>query len=82
VGVSQAIQRTGPVFALLFGAWLTGQVGPNAVFLILAIPTALAIPIALALPAADVQSKKGRREKVSLARPKPIDVFFFCKVMA
>ncbi len=47
VGTSQAIQRAGPILALMGGGWLVTIVGPNAVFLILAIPTALAIPIAL-----------------------------------
>jgi MFS family permease len=47
IGVGQAIQRLGPIAALLFGAWLVGKVGPNSVFFVLAIPTALAIPLAM-----------------------------------
>ena len=50
VGVGRAVQRLGPIAALIIGAWLVGLVGPNTAFLILAIPTALAIPIALTLP--------------------------------
>ena len=76
VGVSQGIQRTGPVFALLCGAWLVSHVGPNAVFIIMAIPTALAIPIALTLPGS-IKPKTKYSNPVSLARPKPIDVIFF-----
>ena len=76
VGVSQAIQRTGPVFALFSGAWLVNYVGPNTVFLILAIPTALAIPLALTLPR-DIKPKTKYSNPVSFTRPKPIDVLFF-----
>jgi len=76
VGVSQAIQRTGPVFALFSGAWLVNYVGPNTVFLILAIPTALAIPLALTLPR-DIKPKTKCSNPVSFTRPKPIDVLFF-----
>jgi len=76
VGVSQAIQRTGPVFALFSGAWLVSYVGPNTVFLILAIPTALAIPLALTLPR-DIKPKTKYSNPVSFTRPKPIDVLFF-----
>ena len=76
VGVSQAIQRTGPVFALFSGAWLVSYVGPNTVFLILAIPTALAIPLALTLPR-DIKPNTKYSNPVSFTRPKPIDVLFF-----
>ncbi len=76
VGVGQAIQRIGPITALLFGAWLVGQVGPNMVFIILAIPTALAIPIALTLPGG-VSPKDKHRGPGLLTKPKPIDVLFF-----
>ena len=76
VGVSQAIQRTGPVFALFSGAWLVSYVGPNTVFLILAIPTALAIPLALTLPRS-IKPNTKYSNPVSFTRPKPIDVLFF-----
>jgi len=76
VGVGQAIQRIGPILALLCGAWLVGKSGPNNVFLLLAIPTALAIPIALALPKA-INPQAKRSKPLSLARPTPIDVLFF-----
>lgn len=76
VGIGQAIQRIGPIFALFGGAWLVGQLGPNMTFAILAIPTALAILIAFTLPKEPVAQKK-RSKPASLARPKPIDVLFF-----
>lgn len=76
VGVGQAIQRVGPILALLFGTWLVGKLGPNAVFLVLAIPTALAIPIALTLPKR-VAAQVKKSNTTSLSRPKPLDVFFF-----
>ncbi len=76
VGVGQAIQRVGPILALLCGAWLVGQVGANDVFLLLAVPTALAIPIAMSLPKG-VKAKDKKQRSTSLARPSPIDVLYF-----
>lgn len=76
VGVGQAIQRIGPIFALFCGAWLVGQVGPNYVFLILALPTAIAIPIAFSLPRV-VGVKAKQSATTTISRPKPIDVLFF-----
>lgn len=76
VGVGQAIQRIGPIMALLFGAWLVGKVGPNTVFLILAVPTALALPVALMLPKG-VATQVKQSKPASLSRPTPIDVLFF-----
>lgn len=76
IGVGQAIQRAGPIFALLFGTWLVSTVGPNMVFLMLAVPTALAIPVALSLPG-KVTAKIRQRKPVSLVRPTPIDIIFF-----
>ncbi len=76
VGIGQAIQRIGPILALLGGAWLVGKVGPQTAFVILAIPTALSIVIAFILP------ERGRATKPSLktpslARPTPVDTLFF-----
>lgn len=76
VGVSHAIQRIGPIFALFGGAWLVGQVGPNTAFIVLAALTALAIPIALSLPKPTTR-KASPTSGPSLARPKPIDILFF-----
>ena len=76
VGVSQAIQRAGPICALLFGAWLVGRLGPNWVFIVLAFPTAIAIALAFTLPRGVEQNVK-QNKPVSLSRPRPIDVIFF-----
>lgn len=77
VGIGQSIQRVGPILALLFGAWLVGKVGPNTVFLILAVPTLLAVPVALwALPES-VKPKVRDRKPVILGRPSPLDVLYF-----
>lgn len=76
VGVSQAIQRTGPVLALFGGAWLVGEIGPREAFLLLAIPTALSLIIALTLPSGR-QAETKRDGAASLARPKPVDIVFF-----
>lgn len=76
VGVGKAIQRIGPIFALLCGAWLVGQVGPNMVFIVLAIPTAMAIPVALTLPKS-VSPKTTYSAPALFTRPKPVDVLFF-----
>ncbi len=76
VGVSQAIQRAGPVCALLFGAWLVGKLGPNWVFIVLAFPTAIAILLAFTLPHG-VEKNVKQNKPVSIVRPKPIDVIFF-----
>lgn len=76
VGVGRAIQRLGPIAALLIGAWFVGLFGPNTAFLILAVPTALAIPIAMTLP--ERHTDEAQRDKPSsLARPRPIDLLFF-----
>lgn len=76
VGVGRAIQRLGPILALLGGAWLVGFIGPQAVFLFLAAPTALSILIALTLPKGKAL-KSGGGKPVSLARPQPVDIMFF-----
>lgn len=76
VGFGQAIQRIGPIVALVGGAWLVGVVGPNKAFAILAIPTALSLLIAFSLPKSDGEAVK-RSRPASLARPKPIDVLYF-----
>ncbi len=76
VGVGLAIQRTGPIFALLLGAWLVGKVGPNNVFLIIAIPSALAIPLAFTLPR-HVKAKVKKAKPTSFAKPAPIDLLYF-----
>ncbi len=76
VGISQAIQRLGPIFALIGGSWLVGVVGPQATFVYLAIPTAVSILIAMRLPKAKAKNTHKTKAK-SLSKPAPIDVIFF-----
>lgn len=76
IGVGQAIQRVGPIFALFGGAWLVGQTGAQMSFAVLAVPTAVSIFIAWRLPR-DIPPTHSPSRPFSLARPKPIDVLFF-----
>jgi DHA1 family inner membrane transport protein len=76
VGVSRAIQRLGPIVALLSGTWMVGWLGPNAVFVVLAVPTALSIAVAFTLP--DLQPAPSQHDQTkSIARPNTIDLVFF-----
>ncbi len=76
VGVSRAIQRLGPIVALLSGTWMVGWMGPNAVFVVLAVPTALSIAVAFTLP--DLQPAPSQHDQTkSIARPNTIDIVFF-----
>lgn len=76
VGVGRAIQRLGPILALLGGTWLVGWVGPNTVFVVLAIPTALSIVVAFALP--EHQPSQPTQDKTkSISWPSAIDLIFF-----
>lgn len=76
LGVGQAIQRLGPILALLGGAWVVGVFGPQMTFALLAIPTALSLIIAFSLPKARGEAAKSGRTP-SLARPTPIDIVYF-----
>ncbi len=76
VGVSVAIQRTGPIAALLGGAWLTGLIGPTEVFLVLAGLSVLAIPLAISLPARR-DGEQHQTAPTRLGRPYPVDLVFF-----
>ena len=77
VGVSQAIQRLGPITALLLGAWLVGLVGPNIVFLLMAVPTTLGIFIALSLPKQEPIAQLPNRNQLKWAKPTPLDILYF-----
>ena len=76
VGVAQAIQRLGPILALLGGGWLVGVLGPNSTFALLAIPTALSILIAYSLPRLEASVTNASKSQ-SLARPTSIDIVYF-----
>ena len=75
LGWSRAIQHVGPVLALITGAWLTGILGPQAVFVWLALLTATAIPLALSLPV-DRTGSGAPISTRSLGRPTLIDLLF------
>jgi predicted MFS family arabinose efflux permease len=76
VGWSRAIQRAGPIIALLAGAWLTTELGPRMVFVVLAGITCLAFPLAWSLPR-DVIKREVAKRQPALGRPKPVDMLFF-----
>lgn len=76
VGVAQAVQRLGPILALLGGGWLVGVLGPNYTFALLAIPTALSILIAYSLPRLEAVITNASNTQ-SLARPTSIDIVYF-----
>ena len=76
IGWSRAIQRVGPVLALLAGSWLTATLGPRQVFVVLAVLTALAVPVAASLPLDTDAVRPGARVP-SLGRPTMLDVLFF-----
>ena len=75
LGWSRAIQHIGPILALIGGAWLTGILGPRAVFVWLALLTATAIPLALSLPVDRTGSETPISTR-SLGRPTLIDLLF------
>jgi len=76
VGWSLAIQRAGPVAALLAGAWLSVELGPRTVFVVLAGVTCLAVPLAWSLPR-DVLTREVAKRQSALGRPRSIDGLFF-----
>jgi MFS family permease len=76
IGWSRSVQRIGPVFALVAGAWLTGMLGPQRVFVVLAVLTALALPLAMSLPP-DPGDPEPAPRTPSLGRPRPVDALFF-----
>ena len=75
VGVSRAINQTGPALSLSVGAWLAGVLGPRDVFLVMGVVSMLAVPLAFALPKDDVRA--GREKTQWLPKPKLFDLFFF-----
>ena len=76
IGVSGAIQRLGPIAALVLGTWLSGLIGANNVFILLAGLTLLALPLALWLPPDRSHAQPPRMVR-SLGRPRAMDLLFF-----
>lgn len=81
VGWSRTIQRIGPIAALLGGAWLTTELGPRTVFVVLAGISCLAIPFAWSLPRDQKRTKPVGKRPSSLGRPKAVDSLFFVQGM-
>ena len=77
VGWSRAIQRIGPVGALLAGGWLAAELGPRAVFLVLAGVTCIAVPLAWSLPPDRRAGLVAEERHPALGRPRPLDGLFF-----
>jgi len=77
IGWSRAVQRVGPIAALLAGPWLTAAFGPRMVFVILAVVTAAAIPMAMLLPRDQPRGDRPAPRVPSLERPTILDVLFF-----
>ena len=77
IGTSQAIQRIGPIIALLLGTWLAAIWSPNDIFLILAIPTSFSILIALTLPKHEKAPQTQRPRPAKLTKPTVLDLLFF-----
>lgn len=77
VGWSRAIQRIGPVGALLAGGWLAAELGPRAVFLVLAGVTCIAVPLAWSLPPDRRADLVAEERHPALGRPRPLDGLFF-----
>lgn len=77
IGWSRAMQRVGPVSALLIGPWLTTAFGPRLVFVLLAAVTAVAIPLAMALPRDRPRGGTPSARVPSLERPTMLDLLFF-----
>ena len=77
VGVSQTLQRFGPIFSLIIGSWMVTMVGPKTVFLLMTIPTAFGIFIALYLPKHSLTFKTSFKHKHNLSKPTSLDLLFF-----
>ena len=77
IGTSQAIQRIGPIISFLLGTWVVSVLGPNNVFLILALPTGVSILIALTLPRKEKAQNTPNSNPVRLTKPSVLDLLFF-----
>ena len=78
VGVSRAIEQVGPLLALTVGAWLAGLVGPQEVFLYLALVSCIGALFALKLPRR-IDKPPTPRADLPSALPKPdrLDILIF-----
>ncbi len=77
IGVSRTVQRVGPILALALGAWLTGLLGPQTVFVLLTGVTALALPLVYLLPPDPPRATTPAPPTRALGRPRAIDILFF-----
>ncbi len=82
VGVTRSVEQVGPMLALTGGAWLAGLVGPQEVFVYLALASSMSIIFAALLPPLPV--RESRREPVrmdwrifALPRPDRLDILIF-----
>ena len=73
VGVSWSIRQIGPGFALLFGSWLAGIMGPREVFFVLGILALPGILLATALPKEESRPEPRKGQWL----PKPLLFSFF-----
>ena len=77
VGVNRAVSTIGPTLALSVGAWLTLELGPRMVFVVLGALGLLAIPVALTLPRELATEPTTAGPTGSRWRPSTLNVLFF-----
>jgi DHA1 family inner membrane transport protein len=75
VGISRSISGLGPVLSLTLGAWLVGYVGPQGIFIALALVTATSIPLAWTLP--ELSGRRDDRPRSLLPWPSRLDLWSF-----
>ena len=75
VGWSRAIQRVGPILALVVGASAVAWIGPREIFVWLAVLTLFALPAAMSLPTTTGETEtEGRAARIS--KPSALDLMF------
>jgi MFS family permease len=77
VGISQSIQRIGSILSLLVGTWYVTYVGPEMIFIIMAIPTSLGIFIAFFLPKEKIKENKDNSYKFQFKKPNSFECLYF-----
>jgi MFS family permease len=77
VGISQSIQRLGSIISLLIGSWYVSYVGPEMIFIIMAIPTSIGIFIAFILPKDDLKNTVGYKQGFKLTKPNTFECLYF-----